>query len=215
MWGKPYFYSGCFLRAMKIFLSRHGETEWNTCNRLQGQLDSPVTPRGRRHISALCTALEGEGIESVISSPLGRARDAAGQLAAHLQCPLHFDARLMERCFGVLDGKIPQPDDADALARIYAGDVSFRPDKGETRKETEERMLASLREIAARQPGNVCVVSHGHAIQTLIALLLGNKAGEFPRYAHLNGAFSLLEWRDNQLRLVKWGIGTHLLPVMV
>jgi len=29
-----------------------------------------------------------------------------------------------------------------------------------------------------------------------------------------NGPFSLLEWRDNQLTLVKWGIGTHLLPVM-
>ncbi|ROP62197.1 putative phosphoglycerate mutase [Enterobacter sp. BIGb0383] len=199
---------------MKIFLTRHGETQWNACNRLQGQLDSPMTPRGRRQISALCAALEGEGIDSVISSPLGRATEAAGQIAAHLQRPLQFDARLMERCFGILDGKIPEGDDAEAMARIYSGDASFRPEGGESRTDTEERMIASLREMAVTQPGNVCVVSHGHAIQTVIALLSGNKAGEFPRYAHLNGAFSLLEWRNNQLTLVKWGIGTHLLPVM-
>lgn len=199
---------------MKIFLARHGETEWNARNRLQGQLDSPVTPRGRRQISALCAALEGEGIESIISSPLGRAKDAATQIASHLQRPLQFDARLMERCFGILDGKTPGVDDAESTARIYCGDASFRPEKGESRTDTAERMIASLREIAVTQPGNVCVVSHGYAIQTVIALLLGNKAGEFPRYAHLNGAFSLLEWRDNQLTLSRWGIGTHLLPVM-
>ena len=199
---------------MKIFLTRHGETEWNACNRLQGQLDSPVTPRGKRQISALCAALEGEGIESVISSPLGRATEAARQIASHLQSPLRFDARLMERCFGTLDGKIPGVEDIEAMARIYSGDASFRPEGGESRTDTGERMIASLREIAATQPGNVCVVSHGHAIQTVIALLSDIKAGEFARYAHLNGAFSQLEWRDNQLTLVKWGIGTHLLPVM-
>ena len=208
------FYSRGPLRAMKMFLTRHGETEWNACNCLQGQLDSPVTPRGRRQISALCAALEGEDIDAVISSPLGRATQAATQIASHLQCPLQFDARLMERCFGILDGKIPGMDDTEAMVRISSGDASFRPEGGESRTDTGERMIASLREIAMTQSGNVCVVSHGYAIQTVIALLLGIKAGDFARYAHLNGAFSQLEWRDNQLTLVKWGIGTHLLPVM-
>ncbi|MEA4531430.1 histidine phosphatase family protein [Klebsiella pneumoniae] len=199
---------------MKIFLTRHGETKWNACNRLQGQRDSPVTLRGRRQISTLCAVLEGEGIDAVISSPLGRATEAATQIASHLQRPLQFDTRLMERCFGILDGKIPGVDDAEAMARIYSGDASFRPEGGESRTDTEERMIASLREIAVTQAGNVCVVSHGHAIQTVIALLLGDKAGDFAHYAHLNGAFSQLEWRDNQLTLIKWGIGTHLLPAM-
>jgi len=168
---------------MKIFLTWHGETEWNACNLLQGQLDSPVTLRGRRQISALCAALEEEGIESVISSPLGRATKAATQIASHLQRPLQFDARLMERCFGILDGKIPGMDDAEAMARIYSGDAFSRPKEGESRTDIGERMLASLREVAVTQPGNVCVVSHGHAIQMVIALLSGMKASEFARYA--------------------------------
>jgi probable phosphoglycerate mutase len=48
-------------------------------------------------------------------------------------------------------------------------------------------------------------------IQAVISILDGHGAENFPRYAHLNGSYSVLEYAEGRLSLVKWGIATHLL----
>lgn len=67
-----------------LFLARHGQTEWNRERRLQGQLDSPLTPEGVAHAHEIARQLEGRGIRTVCTSPLGRARRTADIVAEHL-----------------------------------------------------------------------------------------------------------------------------------
>ncbi len=199
---------------MKILLVRHGETEWNCINRLQGHLDSPVTARGHRQIAALIRALDEEKIERVISSPSGRAVAAATPIAAHFACPIHFDERLIERGLGPLEGTVYSQLDDDRrrlFDRIYSGDPSVTPPLGESLADAAGRTLAALLEVTETCDRCVCVVSHGQVIQAVISILDGHGPENFPRYAHQNGSYSILACAEGRLSLVKWGIATHLL----
>lgn len=199
---------------MKILLVRHGETEWNGVNRLQGHLDSPVTARGHRQIAALIRALDGEKIDRVVSSPAGRAVAAATPIAAHFACPIRFDARLIERGFGPLEGTVySQLNDEQRrlFDAIYSGDPHVTPAHGESLAAAVARTTAALLEAGEAGDRCVCVVSHGQVMQAVISTLDGHGAENFPRYAHLNGSYSVLERAEGRLSLVKWGIATHLL----
>ncbi|EMD1840565.1 TPA: histidine phosphatase family protein [Raoultella planticola] len=199
---------------MKILLVRHGETEWNGVNRLQGHLDSPVTARGHRQIAALIRALDGEKIDRVVSSPAGRAVAAAMPIAAHFACPIRFDARLIERGFGPLEGTVySQLNDEQRrlFDAIYSGDPHVTPPHGESLAAAVARTTAALLEAGEAGDRCVCVVSHGQVMQAVISTLDGHGAENFPRYAHLNGSYSVLERAEGRLSLVKWGIATHLL----
>ncbi|RWT22451.1 histidine phosphatase family protein [Raoultella planticola] len=199
---------------MKILLVRHGETEWNGVNRLQGHLDSPVTARGHRQIAALIRALDGEKIDRVVSSPAGRAVAAAMPIAAHFACPIRFDARLIERGFGPLEGTVySQLNDEQRrlFDAIYSGDPHVTPPHGESLAAAVARTTAALLEAGEAGDRCVCVVSHGQVMQAVISTLDGHGAENFPRYAHLNGSYSVLERAEGRLSLEKWGIATHLL----
>ena len=199
---------------MKILLVRHGETEWNGVNRLQGHLDSPVTARGHRQIAALIRALDSEKIDRVVSSPAGRAVAASMPIAAHFACPIRFDSRLMERGLGPLEGTVyPLLDDERRrlFETIYSGDPNVKPPHGESLTEAVDRTTAALLDAAEVADRCVCVVSHGQVIQAVVSRLDGHGLENFPRYAHLNGSYSILERAEGRLSLVTWGIATHLL----
>src|SRR3954451_4742886 len=61
----------------RLILVRHGESVWNAEERLQGQLDPPLSERGRRQSRALAATLDGLPGDRVICSDLARARETA------------------------------------------------------------------------------------------------------------------------------------------
>ncbi|MBS0641720.1 MAG: histidine phosphatase family protein [Proteobacteria bacterium] len=93
-----------------MFLVRHGETEFNRAGRIQGRLDSPLTPTGvtqakaiGRHLKALIGPTTGWTIQT---SPLGRAVATAGIIRAQtgIRAELILDDRLREVSLGSWDG---------------------------------------------------------------------------------------------------------------
>lgn len=198
---------------MRVFLIRHGETQWNTKGRLQGLKDSPVTGRGYQQIQAVCQALWDIPINHVFSSPLGRAAVAAKQLAEAFSCPLTFDDRFRERCFGEFDGQllsILQWRHSPLWQHIFRGDLHLAPPGGETLDSARERMLSALRDLSRYSFGNVCVVSHGHLIQAVLQSLDQDAGDDFRRYAPLNGSYAQLDVQGSSLSLVSWGQASHL-----
>lgn len=197
---------------MKIYLVRHGETVWNVENRIQGHLDSPVTGQGTRQITALCRDLTDKSIGLVVASPLGRSVTAAGQIASWLDSPLQLDPAFIERHFGDLEGKrideLTEKERTHA-AMVLSGTPGIRPQNGESPEEATRRVLTALSGLSVFE-GNVCVVSHGHVIQSVINTLIDNNPENFDRYAHLNGAYSILACTEKGLAVEKWGMSTHL-----
>jgi broad specificity phosphatase PhoE len=88
------------------YLVRHGETEWNAIARMQGQLDSPLTARGREHAKTSGRLLARLGVDAVFASPLGRVRETLAILAEHVTLPPAFDDRLIEWSAGAWSGEL-------------------------------------------------------------------------------------------------------------
>ncbi|MBE5882155.1 MAG: histidine phosphatase family protein [Lachnospiraceae bacterium] len=90
---------------MRLYIIRHGETEWNKVKRLQGQTDIPLAEEGIR-----LARLTGEGmrdfpIDFVISSPLERAVQTARLLTEGRDIPILTDMRIIEISFGEWEGE--------------------------------------------------------------------------------------------------------------
>lgn len=83
-----------------LLLCRHGETEWNRDGRLQGRLDSPLTPRGLAQADALGAIVASLGVRRVLSSPLGRALVTAQRVAAACGGTVETRDALVELSFG-------------------------------------------------------------------------------------------------------------------
>jgi len=95
----------------KLYLLRHGETEWNRIGRAQGQSDSPLTERGHAQVAAmgrlLATLLPDAMSIPIWASPLGRTRQSTAIVCAALDrdpATVTFDGRLMEISDGVWEG---------------------------------------------------------------------------------------------------------------
>lgn len=177
-----------------LYLVRHGQTELNVQNILQGWHDSPLTARGREQALATRAAFEARGVtfDHVYSSPLGRAQRTA-ELIVGEDLPIEPVDDLREWHLGSLEGA----SNRDMPAQPW-GDYPMAFG-GESEGELRARMVAALSRIMAR-PRHDCVlaVSHGSACQEFLEYVTGR--GEQPdngavlHFGYFDGAFSLLGW---------------------
>lgn len=91
--------------ANTIYITRHGETEWNKKDIFQGRLDSALTKKGVNHAQSMGQHLANRGIRYVFSSPLGRSYKTAKIIAAKLDAQLIVIPEFKEMHFGVFQGK--------------------------------------------------------------------------------------------------------------
>lgn len=154
---------------MRIYLIRHGETDWNTQRRLQGREDIALNENGARQARACGMAFRHIPVDCIVTSPLQRAVRTAELIAESLNHPeILVDPDFTERDFGKFSGMTPeqyerhraQPDphmeDWDALA---------------------QRIVGALRRYCEGPCQNVLVVSHGGAINAALAVLSDHAVG--------------------------------------
>lgn len=143
-------------KAQKVFLIRHGETEWSRRGRHTGTTDLPLTENGRAAAEALRPVLAPESFMAVLTSPLKRARETC-ELAG-LGTKAQIDPDLMEWNYGAYEGRTT----ADIQAE-RPGWVIFRDGcpGGETPAQVAvraDRVIAKVRAL----DGDVALFSHGH-----------------------------------------------------
>ena len=198
----------------RVFLLRHGQTDWNAARRLQGHLDMPLNALGRWQAEQLGRALAGEGIAAVYSSDLLRAQETAQPLAQLLQLPVQTDRALRERHFGHLEGlsyeEIDQrfPEDARGW-RLREPD--FAPGGGETLAAFFERSVAAVTRLVAPHEGQaVAVFAHGGVLDCLYRAATGVGL-QAPRSWQLgNASINRLLYTGTVFVLVGWDDHAHL-----
>jgi broad specificity phosphatase PhoE len=89
-----------------IYLTRHGQTEWNVQGRIQGQTDTVLSETGRRQAMALRDHFQGISLDSIISSDLTRARVTAEIIAAPHRLQVKTNTSFRERHYGSLEGRM-------------------------------------------------------------------------------------------------------------
>ncbi|MDW5502079.1 histidine phosphatase family protein [Pseudomonas lundensis] len=204
---------------MKVILVRHAETEWNLRGIIQGHSDSTVTYRGVRETSALLKTLAESAylVGCVYSSPLGRAWQMGQSLAEELRCPLMMEPALKEQAFGCFEGMSLEhfthnnPNDANALFML---DADYCPPSGESLTQASQRVIRFLHNLQdTKEHQTICIVSHGHVSQGVLAMLKEGVIDNFYRYAHPNASYSVFDLINGKCIAIRWGIATHLLQL--
>ena len=189
----------------RIWLVRHGATEWNLDKRAQGQADIALTDLGHTQAKELAVALSSFTLDAVIASDLVRAIDTARPLAQEQGLEVQTDPAFREidqgEWTGLSTAEIRQRwPDRWGPARHY----SARPG-GESPMQVRTRALAGLKRWVKEHPGRtIAIVSHGGTIRWIVAEALGYDDRASARLRGVsNGGAVLLEGAllDDDLRL--------------
>lgn len=166
---------------------RHGQTDWNRDDRLQGSSDIPLNDTGRAQAHEAATLLAGGGWEAIVSSPLSRARETARIIAADLGIELGpAYADFIERDYGIHEGGSSSEIVARYPDRDYPG--------AETLDAVVARGTAGLMQVAAdfgERP--TIIVCHGTIIRYTLASLAGRRLPGI-----VNGSISTLDLVDGR-----------------
>ena len=151
----------------KVYLARHGETEWSKSGQHTGRTDIPLTSQGEAEARALGQRLQGINVAHVLTSPLVRARNTC-ELAGFAS-GVQVDADLVEWDYGAYEGR------RSAEIRAENPEWNLWRDgcpNGESPADIGvrvDRVLARLRAV----DGDCLVFSHGHFLRVLGARWLG------------------------------------------
>jgi glucosyl-3-phosphoglycerate phosphatase len=158
----------------RLIIWRHGQTEWNATDRIQGHADVGLDDIGRAQAMAAAKQIAGDHPDVIISSDLRRAADTAGALAAVTGLAVRLDPRLRERYFGEWQGR------TNAEVRNANPDVWARWRRGEPADAAGIEDLDTLRQRAldamtdaAQLGGTVVVVTHGGTAKQAMGSMLG------------------------------------------
>lgn len=152
-----------------IYLCRHGETFHNREGRLQGRLESDLTPLGRAQAEAMGDLLldlvrrEPPADWRIVASPLRRARDTAQVIGARLGLPVATDERLVEIDVGAWSNRLREEVRGENPHLVGDDAWGFHAPGGETYETMMARLTGWLDEQVAEPERRLIVVSHGVA----------------------------------------------------
>ena len=158
-----------------ITLLRHGESEGNSLNILQGQLDYPLSTAGVEQANqlAMCWKSAGHKFDLIISSPLQRASHTAEIISRSLEAPIQYDQTWSERFFGQLQGvsldeinqRTPPVDFYHPYERIGVN--------GESQLDIYMRACRAIQNVLRLTTGSYLIVSHGAILNKALYVIMG------------------------------------------
>lgn len=187
---------------MKIYLIRHGETDWNKMRKLQGQVDIPLNEFGRHLAIETEPALRNVPFDIAFTSPLKRAKETAMLVLGNRNIPIIEDERIMEMGFGDYEGlcckkdgwNIPDPD----FQFFFDAPQKYHPPKnGESFAHLSDRLNVFLQELYANEElskKTILVSTHGAALCGILRLMKGNPMEQYwGKGVHKNCAVTIVE----------------------
>lgn len=187
-----------------LFLIRHGETEWNRLNRIQGHSDIPLSETGVRQAEKLANYLAQQPISSLYSSDLKRAVETARPLGKARGVSVQLLPELRERSFGKLEG-CDSFEVRDTIRKM--GEMSYGV---EPYSQVQQRAYQCLTQLADKHLGEtIGVVSHGGLILAFLRQIMDEEQGEsLPRIS--NTGVSILHYEPSQWQIIALNDTSHL-----
>lgn len=153
---------------MKLFLLRHGETDWNKEWKLQGFTDIPLNEKGIAQAQEAAKRYADLPFDVVISSPLQRALNTARIIAEPHGLSVKTDSRLREICLGDLEGKKVEETDLDPLLKTARDNFFNHPElyvptgDGESLDDLDKRCRDFLEDVKKSYDSNCNILVSGH-----------------------------------------------------
>ena len=170
---------------MRLYLVRHGETTYNRDGLGLGRADAPLTDLGREQARRLGAYIDSERLDTLFSSPLGRAVEtataAAGGLGPRLaEALIELDVGHTEGLpFAEMRTRFP------AFLREWGGSGGHTVDMpgGESLEAVDARVRPFLDGVVGSNAGSVMLVTHNFVLRVILCQLLGLPLASFRAFA--------------------------------
>lgn len=164
-------------KSTRVIFVRHGKPDFPLDRLYCDEVEDPgLTEEGQRQAEATAMALSGESVDAVYISPMQRTRMTAEPIIQRMDAPVHIDAELKERPFGIWDGlyfddiQRDFPEDFKAWKR---DPVSFVPQGGESIDAHMIRITSAVARIVEQHQGEtVIIVMHVGPIRMCVTSAL-------------------------------------------
>lgn len=207
-----------------IYLTRHGETQWNLENRLQGSKDSELTEKGINNAMRLGERLKDIPFNAIYSSPSGRAFMTAEYIKSTKDVPIFTDENLTEIHLGDWEGKTKEEISAIESSRIeflnfWNNPLSYnhKPHNGEDLSKFKQRVVTVLeRIISSNKEGNILIVTHAVVIKAILAFTRNIPTERMwdPPFIH-GTSLTIFDWDGEEFTFKEIGDTSHFLDETV
>lgn len=175
----------------RIILARHAETLFNRVGVIMGRTDSVLSPQGEETVRALGRVLQGEGVQAVFCSPLGRAYTSARIYMDTQRNLLSLRPGLAELACGDWEGLpryLVKPNPG-----LLRSSWTDKPPNGESYQDAEPRVHSVIQELRRVPYSPVLVVGHAGINRVFLKLWLGLTSEEAIKIRCPHDAFFILD----------------------
>ena len=199
---------------MKLYLVRHGETEWNHLRKMQGQMDIPLNEYGIELAEKTAEGMKDIQFDRIFASPLVRAKKTAEYLAMNCGVEIETDDRLKEINFGEGEGSNineVKEDPSHPLHNFFIHPDQFVPmEGGESFQQVQARGLEFIREAVLPLEGeveNVAVVAHAAIIRSIMLFVKERALADFwGGVYYKNCCVCIIDVKDGQMTALEEAI---------
>jgi broad specificity phosphatase PhoE len=205
---------------LNIYLTRHGETQWNKENRLQGSKDSQLTDKGIKNAIMLGERLRNIDFNAIYSSPIERAFQTAKYIKLDKEVPIYTVEDLKEIHFGDWEGKTQK--EVEAI-EIYKNEYqnfwnnpntyNHRPHNGESLTAFKNRVEKAIRRVISdNKDGNVLIVTHAVVIKAIMSITMNILTERMwdPPFIH-GTSLTIFNWDGEQFNFKMIGDTSHFI----
>jgi len=173
-----------------IYLTRHGQTEWNIQHRFQGHDDSPLTELGIKQAKWLGESLLNDKLDLIFSSSSPRAIKTAELLAEEREIHIHSCDEFKEINLGIWEG-ISQEEakslDPVQFNNFWNDPEAFKVQNSETFQDVSRRAVNKLDQISSENSGKaILIVTHTVVVKLIMAYFENRNLKDIwkPPYIH-------------------------------
>ncbi|MEH6943974.1 histidine phosphatase family protein [Bacillus sp. JJ722] len=199
---------------LKLYVTRHGETIWNTQKRLQGWKDSALTEKGIHHAKLLGNRLQDIEFQAVYSSPSNRTITTTECILGERKQQILTDDSLREIHMGNWEGKTEDEldeQDVEMYRAFFYEPHRFEATIGESFADVQNRVEQFLQRITSEnESGNILVVTHTVVIKVLLKHIKNLSLENLwePPYIY-DTSLTVLEIDNGQMKFVMEGDISH------
>jgi broad specificity phosphatase PhoE len=206
------------LTSKKIYLIRHGQTEYNLQNIVQGSgVDTDLNDRGRQQAQAFFDTYKHVPFQKVYTSALKRTHQSVKRFL-EMGLPHEQLAGLNEISWGTKEGHKVTPTEDEyyhyMLKQWQLGDTSLKIDGGESPEDVVKRMQPAIDHIMSRtDEQTILICMHGRAIRILMCMLLNYPLKSMDMFEHENLCLYLLNYTGSMFSVERYNDRDHLLSL--
>ena len=152
---------------MELYIVRHGETDWNALDKIQGRTDNPLNEKGKAQAKAAAEKLKDVPIDVIISSPLIRAYETAEAIAEyHEGVTILKEPALLEMNYGSFEGKYRLSPEFIAAKRN--GFANRYPEGGESYFDVAARVYPLIEKLKREYPDKTVLLTAHNGIMRVV-----------------------------------------------